>query len=354
MHPVQRVRQAARLTLATSLQVTGALGLLRRRRMAGHAVILMYHRILPRKLARYDYAPNGMTVTTDLFERQMRYLAQHYRTLTLPELYERLEQGLKTGQDGRPLAAVTFDDGWHDNYVHALPRLQRHRVPATLFVATGFIDGDTDCHWLEHMKLVLAHAYQVLREQAAGAQEKALRQTLENMGLEILCRGDAVELGPLLAAHARGIAALPPDARDRHMADVQRVAELSAFPGTRYYMNWKELRELADAGICIGAHTRTHRELPEVPDEQLGDELEGAGETLRKRLGQPVMHFAYPYGKHDTRIRAAVARAGYASACSTQSGLVSRNSSPLALERINLHSAVSLNQAMFACRLLEI
>ena len=92
--------------------------------------ILMYHRVdrLP--------APDQLTVSPERFARQMAYLAAHHRLLGLAEAVEELEGGRQI-RDG---VVVTFDDGYRDNLVHALPVLRQHRVPATIFVTTAFCD----------------------------------------------------------------------------------------------------------------------------------------------------------------------------------------------------------------------
>ena len=92
--------------------------------------ILMYHRV--------DRAPtyDQLTVTPARFARQLEYLARHCRVLSLAAAVEELEIGRQT-RDG---VVVTFDDGYLDNLVHALPVLRRHRIPATIFVTASFCD----------------------------------------------------------------------------------------------------------------------------------------------------------------------------------------------------------------------
>ncbi|HEX3871648.1 MAG TPA: polysaccharide deacetylase family protein, partial [Pirellulales bacterium] len=81
-----------------------------------------------------------------------------------------------------------------------------------------------------------------------------------------------------------------------------------------------QLREMADAGIEIGAHTRRHTDLGRVSDEQvLEDEIVDAGRELQEAVGAPVRYFAFPYGMHENLNAAAfeIARdAGYLGVCS--------------------------------------
>lgn len=75
-----------------------------------------------------------------------------------------------------------------------------------------------------------------------------------------------------------------------------------------------ELRDLAAAGIEIGAHGSRHLDLTVCGDEELRAEVVGSRRELEAALGRPVLTFCYPYGHWDRRARAAVEAAGYLAA----------------------------------------
>lgn len=97
-----------------------------------------------------------------------------------------------------------------------------------------------------------------------------------------------------------------------------------------------ELRDMATAGIEIGAHTVTHAHLPRLTDAELRAELVDAKAKLEDILGHPVTSFAYPYGEWDARVRDAVIAAGYQRACATTRGVVRANTDPFAIPRLNM------------------
>lgn len=101
-------------------------------------------------------------------------------------------------------------------------------------------------------------------------------------------------------------------------------------------MGWAALRALADAGWEIGGHTRTHPDLCSLGDAALADELRGSKAALEERLGRPVATFAYPYGRYDARVRAAV-RAVHAAACTTRMAVAGPRSDRWALERLDAY-----------------
>jgi peptidoglycan/xylan/chitin deacetylase (PgdA/CDA1 family) len=79
--------------------------------------------------------------------------------------------------------------------------------------------------------------------------------------------------------------------------------------------SWTKLRDLQDAGVSIGAHSRTHRSLPSLSLEAARDEIGGSGDDIRDSLGTAPAHFAYPHGHTSTETMLAAREAGYALAC---------------------------------------
>ncbi len=92
--------------------------------------ILMYHRVC--KNDKYDQ----LTVDPDKFSEQIRYLSEHYRIISLDNVIAELE----SGSIKKNTVAVTFDDGYLDNLVYAIPILEKYKVPATIFITSQFCD----------------------------------------------------------------------------------------------------------------------------------------------------------------------------------------------------------------------
>ena len=79
-------------------------------------------------------------------------------------------------------------------------------------------------------------------------------------------------------------------------------------------LSWDELRELADRGIEIGSHSRTHPNLRELSTSDLWEEVSASREEIEDQVGRRCSYFAYPYGQSDHRVQHAVERAGYEAA----------------------------------------
>lgn len=91
--------------------------------------------------------------------------------------------------------------------------------------------------------------------------------------------------------------------------------------GSDDLLSREQIVEMARHGIEFGSHSRTHADLSAIAVEvQLRDQVQGSRDELQQLLGRPVTHFAYPYGRHDTRVRRAVRDAGYTLAFSVAPG----------------------------------
>lgn len=102
------------------------------------APILLYHRV-----ASIKHDPLYLAVTPARFEEHMSYLRDKYDVIPLKKLCERIESKRLQGKE----AAVTFDDGYKDNLVNALPILEKYNIPATIFVTTGQIGRQASFDW---------------------------------------------------------------------------------------------------------------------------------------------------------------------------------------------------------------
>jgi peptidoglycan/xylan/chitin deacetylase (PgdA/CDA1 family) len=101
------------------------------------AVVVAFHRV--RDMAGSD----GLTIGVDMFERYCRFFTRHFRVTSLPDLVHRLEQGRGLNRD----LAITFDDGYRDNFENAVPVLEKLSLPATFFVVTEWIGTDVVPSW---------------------------------------------------------------------------------------------------------------------------------------------------------------------------------------------------------------
>jgi peptidoglycan/xylan/chitin deacetylase (PgdA/CDA1 family) len=237
-----------------------------------------------------------------MLERHLDWIGRQYHFVSLDDLTRSLEHGDR----GRPLAAVSFDDGYRDVYENAFPLLVRKGIPAAVFVVTDLVGTDRlQLH--DELYVLLGR---VLAE-AGGAE--ALSGFLVDAGVEAMHARQICMVGNNLTfiTHTM-LRALP---RDRLRCVMTRLqAQVGTSERCRHgllSMTWSMVREMHRAGITIGSHTSNHVLLPNESLESLAHETDGSRRALEARLGVPVEHFAYPDGCFNTAAVGAVADSGY-------------------------------------------
>ena len=119
--------------MATTLAAAAALTLALPSLAAEHAVVLIYHHVA-------DNTPASTTISPHNFRAQLDWLAAHdFHVWPLSKLLHTLAAGKPVPTD---TVAITFDDAYESVYTEAAPMLEAHGWPFTVFVATGYIDGD--------------------------------------------------------------------------------------------------------------------------------------------------------------------------------------------------------------------
>ena len=118
---------------------------------------------------------------------------------------------------------------------------------------------------------------------------------------------------------------------------------MAGMVGGEGMMNWDEIKELQNAGMEIGSHTRTHPRLTEVDRERLKSEVAGSKKDLEDIIGMPVESFAYPYGLLDDKSVKAVRAAGYRAACTTRTGWFGSERDALLIRRVAVFPEDSLS-----------
>ncbi|MGI8579140.1 MAG: polysaccharide deacetylase family protein, partial [Solirubrobacteraceae bacterium] len=138
---------------------------------------------------------------------------------------------------------------------------------------------------------------------------------------------------------------LPELRRRRMIATFYIITSRFREPG---FVNEDQVRELERSGMDIGAHTRTHANLPALDSAALKSEVAGSGSDLKRVLGHPVYWFAYPYGAFDATVVQAARAAGFVLAVTTRGGTRESSQHSLTLSRIHVGRA-STPSSLLAC-----
>jgi peptidoglycan/xylan/chitin deacetylase (PgdA/CDA1 family) len=282
----------------------GGSSLVERSRLRVLAWLLRYpSRHVPRILVYHRFGDNARCVSSQGFERQLRFLKKHYTVVHLSRLVSALR-----GYEPMPRHAValTVDDGYADFYNIAFPLLCRYKVPCTFFVTSNFIEG-RKWLWSDKITWMLAQRSELpdllVANQAiiGGTKRDAPRLWREILGL--LLRLDFEDMESEL-----------------HQLATQLGLEVPESPTPGYEAcSWDQVRAMEASGFVeVGGHTRNHAILSRLDPRRLSNEIDGCLEDINGHLGNRVRSFCYPNGKpsdYNDVVREAVVNSGFVSAC---------------------------------------
>lgn len=300
--------------------------------------VVMYHYVRDPAKAAF---PRLKAMPLDAFRQQVCELARSYEMATLDSAIDFLE-----GRYGprRDLCLLTFDDGLADHYFEVMPILAAEGVQGLFFVVTACIE--------EH-RMAAAHVNHLLMASLPEVeyQRQFYSRMSERVAIAEVDRNAAVRAYPWDNADTacfkyffNFLAPMP--ARDAVTAEIFRanLGDESSM-ARAFYLNWRQARQMQDAGMVLGGHTHWHRPLSSMGAQDLADDLEHCRRLLDLRLQpQPLWPFSYPYGKAgsftDDSVRV-VQRAGFDCAFTTEGGPNRVGADVFRLRRVDCKKAPS-------------
>jgi peptidoglycan/xylan/chitin deacetylase (PgdA/CDA1 family) len=263
-------------------------GYLRRAAGTGPAV-LTYHGVLPAGYRIVDRALDGSLVSADSFRRQLRFLKNQYNVISPEEflLWCEAEHELPPRS-----VLLTCDDGLRNSLYDMLPILQEAGLTCLFFVTGASLINTPTMLWYEELYLMFLAGPEnfTLELLEIGLQTCADRREKRSLWWELVRRLSHYDL-------------------DRRRSLLERIrmqlglserwdGEYREDPACRRFLvlNEDELRQLAGAGMCIGAHTLSHPVLSHSSPEVAWSEISDCKNNLEQTLGQKMSALAYPFG----------------------------------------------------------
>ena len=270
--------------------------------------IVLFHRVLD--------APDTLLVDEpDIarFAEQMRWLSSSFNVLPLDVAVPRLIAGTLPAR----ALCITFDDGYRDNALNALPVLKSLGLPATFFVTTRYINGGM--MWNDRVVEALRHW-------------PGTHMDVSDFGLGTHA---------LDGTRSALLATLLPQIKYRPYAEREALADellaRSGAPLTRMMMDEDEIRALRRAGMEVGGHTVSHPILCALDAAAASDEIGSNKRALETITGDSLQSFAYPNGQphrdYDARHIAMLRECGYRWALTTSPGTADQHTPPYQLPR---------------------
>jgi len=302
------------------------------------AVILMYHQVCERKSDPWELA-----VHQNHFHAHLEYLKKNFEVLPVAELADGV-----VNQKMRKAIAITFDDGFRDNYTNAAPLLDWLEVPATFYVATTAMHDQKVYWWDDLQHIVFDHDVLPQRMELTINGEPVqftfrshhilttrLANQIRAWNYQLLIPNERVALYMLLWGKIKPLAYAQQNTVIDEVKNWAGRTDVSFQDGTP--MTVREMQNLGQNPLfAIGAHSAHHVMLSQQNAVDQAYEVMESKQQIEKWLGKPVTGFAYPYGNYTGVTQQILKESGFRYAVSTESKPVTGEDDPFALPRIQV------------------
>jgi peptidoglycan/xylan/chitin deacetylase (PgdA/CDA1 family) len=237
----------------------------------------------------------------------------------------------------RPSIAITFDDGYLDNYTLAYPVLKKHGVPAALYLTTSLV-GTPDRIWTEQIGLAFLET------------PKGYFNFSELFGDKTIPIRTKEEKEQANSKVSEALKLRPDDKRRELMQELFETLEVSEIVGRncgeRMMLSWDEVQEMRKDGVTMGSHSHTHPILSRMSIQKAKDEILKSKKVLEKNVDIEVKHFSFPNGREEDfseELRDYCREIGFESTCSVIYGANDASEKNLfALKRVGAIHPVSM------------
>ena len=236
-------------------------------------VFLNYHRVLSDLEFQNTNRPNNdLVVSKKIFENQISYLKENFEVISINEIHQKKNKKRKV--------VITFDDGYFDNLKNALPILEKYNCPATIYIATSFLDNKVIPWWLLIWKIISSQKQLNFNNKIINITEKKHKKNF----YEMLCR-------KLMFLNKNQQDIIINDLFDGHISEEDNIKE---------FLSSEDLTNLGNNNLIeIGCHTHTHQNLKVLNKEEIHNEIINSKSILEKIVKKKINHLSIPYGSRN-------------------------------------------------------
>jgi len=291
------------------------------------AIILAYHSVASDCDKKWIDPSNHTPI--DIFEKQMMFLARKRNVISLDSLIVYINEK-KTIPRGTVI--ITFDDGYLDNLTNAAPVLKKYNLPATVYLATGYIERQEN-QWVDQL-------YSCFNERTKS------RLVLPEINDDEMGLSDPASTWHAYSRVVKHLIECSHEQRTVMLDSIKKQLVPACTP-PKLTMNWDDVRNLVsnNRNVELGSHTSEHIDISRIDKNVFMSEMRVSTEAIERETGKKAVHFSCPYSRTSDTLPVIIKNEGYLSSVSDSTDiLINRKSDPYFIGRI----AGVLNMSRFA------
>ncbi len=247
-------------------------------------LILLYHGVYEHELNGIENY-SGKHINKNDFVAQLQLLKnKNYNFLSFEEIVQIIKTGNKFPKKS---VALSFDDGFYNNYKIACPILDDFKIPTIFYVCSGLI-GKKNLFWVDIIEACINNCKQDILDLKL---DKIHRFNVKDIKTKIntneiikkYCKRSKINI------------------RDRVLKDLINITDIKPTPdmSVNYeIMNWKDLKEINNNDLfTVGGHNMFHDTFTNIEPENIYLEISNTIELIKKNLNSKVEHYSYPEGQ---------------------------------------------------------
>ncbi len=285
--------------------------------------VLTYHGIT----GDYNSVNDFCFVSAGEFEKQMKYLLKHFDIIGAEDAY------LNNYDNKKPVAVITFDDGFFNNFSHAFPVLKKYKIPATVFLSTNLIESNDTIWFCKIIQMI------------ESSKEKEIFWEGEKLSIDS-CNDKRLTSSKIQAS----IKKLNPSEIESAINKIFKLGDIyTDYSDTLFGMLTRNaIKEMQDSHlITFGAHTHNHTILSKLSKDESQKEISDSLQEVQKITGKRCNMFAYPNGgvdDYNSDHKSLLNKLNVSLAFSMKDGLSSRQDDYFEIKRLFISSHINIKQ----------
>jgi glycosyltransferase involved in cell wall biosynthesis/peptidoglycan/xylan/chitin deacetylase (PgdA/CDA1 family) len=301
-------KKKVKLAISHGLVHSGLADRLKKHKKAGFS-ILMFHRVVQE--SDMVFSPNrSMMMSVEHFDFILNYIERKMNPIKLSDVIRYNSQKLDLPPDS---IALTFDDGYLDNYTNVFPLLQKYNIPATIFLTTSFISNPNNYFWWDDLEFYFAR-YNMIQSDITMHHDPVIKNIIHK-----IVKGGGQDRVKCIKELMNSLKQLDDNERSGFM---DRISEkISNEHKSVLMLNWNQVKEMVSSRIVeAGSHTENHIYMDKSDPAVIETEIQRSRSVIERETQEPCILFAYPNGNRSEKEEYVLKKYGFKIAVTTKYG----------------------------------